>query len=235
MKYSGTIAGELSGSLGGITASRNRGGQYLRSKVNPVNPNSTLQSAIRTITQDLANRWVNNLTTVQRQAWDLYAENVGASPPPGGLGINIGGIAAYQRANLPRLYADYVTSSALARIDAAPIIFDIGSFSPVLVVATGATNTVSVAFTAADDWANATGAAMLVYSSNPVNPSVNNYSGKYNLADIIAGDDILPPTSPAAIVARIPFAAGQRVFVQVRVAQADGRYSSPQRLTTVAV
>ena len=36
-----TIVGPLSGSFGGLTASHNRGGQYLRQRSTPTNPNST--------------------------------------------------------------------------------------------------------------------------------------------------------------------------------------------------
>ena len=47
MKILSALATAVSGSIGGITGSHNRGGMYLRSRVIPVNPQTVDQLAAR--------------------------------------------------------------------------------------------------------------------------------------------------------------------------------------------
>lgn len=226
MKYTGTIASEYSGSLGGITASRNKGGSYFRQKVIPTNPNTTLQSLVRTILQEVSDRWANILTPAQRVAWTAWAENT-----PGFTGA---GIDAYQYINLPRQYAIEATLSFAPTdpfLDDVPASFDVGSFSPITAVYSAATNRYTVTFDNTDDWAIGPEGALLIYTGFPLNPSRSNYFGRYNLLDAIPGNGT-PPTSPLA-TAVAPFAAvvGQRLFMKARAISQDGRVSMSQRVT----
>jgi hypothetical protein len=61
-----------SGSQAGTTSSRNRFGQYRRTRATPVNPNSTRQSLVRSRLSSLSEAW-RGLTTGQRDAWDAIA------------------------------------------------------------------------------------------------------------------------------------------------------------------
>lgn len=63
-----------SGSQAGTTSSRNRFGQYQRSRATPVNPNSPAQQAARTRLVSSSVAW-RGLTDVQRAAWESYALN----------------------------------------------------------------------------------------------------------------------------------------------------------------
>lgn len=63
----------ISGSTGGVTGSRNKGGQYLRARVNPVNPNSPAQQQSRAIFADANAAW-SGLTQEERTAWNDFAE-----------------------------------------------------------------------------------------------------------------------------------------------------------------
>ncbi len=63
-----------SGSVAGLTFSRNKGGNYLRGRAIPTNPNSPLQQAVRSIMSQLTANWLNVLTAIQRVAWETYAE-----------------------------------------------------------------------------------------------------------------------------------------------------------------
>ena len=226
MKFIGTISTEMSGSLGGITASRNRGGAYFRQRVTPTNPNSTKQSQVRTIVQFLSDYWTNTLTQPQRDAWDNYNLQT-----PGFVGT---GIDAFIRCNIPRLYWNALAATEiLPLVVTAPAIFDVGSFSPIaLGVVDASASTAIFAFTDTDEWANEDESAMLIYGSPPVNASRTNYFGLYNLFNIVIGDAVTPPTSPNT-TANYPFTltAGQRIFLKVRVSRADGRLASPQRVT----
>lgn len=70
MKYvpSQTV-GQLSGSAGSTTASRNRNGSYFRNRTMPVNPNTTIQALQRTIFATYSLGW-RNLSDAQRGGWE---------------------------------------------------------------------------------------------------------------------------------------------------------------------
>lgn len=61
-----------SGSLAGQTSSRNRFGQYRRSRAIPVNPNTSAQQAARDDFSAASQAW-RGLTQAQRDAWAAYA------------------------------------------------------------------------------------------------------------------------------------------------------------------
>lgn len=227
MKIKGALISEMSGSLGGITASHNRGGYYLRQRVIPVNPGSPQQVEMRSFMSDLTSAWLDTLTQAQRDGWDNYALQV---PISDALGEprNIGGIAQYIRSNSPRLQAGLTT------VDDAPSIFNLGTYTAPTIDSITAPAGADIAFTAGDAWVDEDGAAMTILASRGVNPTVNYFKGPYRFAGIIAGDATTPPTSPATIVLPFPVVAGQKVFFQFRVTRADGRITSPFRLGGIA-
>lgn len=223
MKIKSQLVTEASGSIGGITASHNRGGMYFRGRVIPVNPGTPQQAVIRSHMSQLTSLWLNALTAAQRAAWDTYAENT-YIPDALGEPRNIGGLGHYVRSNIPRLQA------ALARVDDAPTIWNLGDFTaPSITSFSEASQELTLAFNVGDDWVDEDEAAMLVYISRPRNASINYFKGPYRFADLIAGDSTTPPTSPATIAAPFPFVAGQRLFAKINVTRADGRYAATFR------
>jgi hypothetical protein len=221
----------ISGSVGGVTFSRNRGGPYMRTRAVPVNPNTTFQQEVRSLMATLTSGWIDDLTDDQRAAWDTYALNVHLSNPLGSP-RNVGGLAMYVRSNISRLQADPVL---LTRVDDAPTIFNLGTYTlPVLSGAVESAQTASLAFENTDDWAGETGSGMLVYGSRAKNPSINYMKGPYRYMDVVEGDDTTPPTSPQVLTWPFPFVETQRLFLFGRVTRLDGRLSSPFRLETDA-
>ena len=223
MKIKSALITSASGSIGGLTASHNRGGLYFRARTIPTNPGSQYQVTVRGFLAQLATAWTDSLTPAQRAAWDVYADRV---PVPDTLGEprNIGGLAHYVRSNVPRLQAE------LARIDDAPVIFTLATWFYLAVdTFTSATGDFAVNFSAADDWVNEDDAALYVLGSRPTNPSINYFKGPYRFAAKIEGDSVTPPTSPVTVVNPFPFAVGNQIFVQCRVQRADGRLSTPFR------
>lgn len=221
-----------SGSIGGTTFSRNRGGPYVRTRAVPTNPNTTWQQEVRSLVATLTSLWLNALSADQRASWDTYALNVHL---PNALGFdrNVGGLAMYVRSNVSRLQADPVQ---LPRVDDAPVIFNLGDYTlPSFGNASDAAQDADVTFTNTDDWAGEDDAAMLLYGSRAQNPSINYFKGPYRHADLIPGDGVTPPTSPHTVTWPFPFVETQRLFLFLRVTRADGRLSSPFRLETDAV
>lgn len=221
MLFKSALVTQVSGSIGGMTGSHNKGGMYFRGRTIPTNPNSSQQQAVRSIVADLSNRWPNILTPSERAAWDIYAENV---PLTGPLGEprQVSGLNMYVRSNTPRIQA------GLTRIDAAPSIFDLGEYTaPTLGTIAPATNEIDIAFTAADAWDDEDGSALLVFVSPPQNPSINYYKSAFRFAGSIDGDSVTPPTSPATLTTPFAFVSGQRLFVRCNVTRADGRLGSP--------
>ncbi len=69
------IWGEMRGSLGGISFSRNKGGQYVRLRVKPTDPSSEAQMLMRVAMNNVSRLWSQSLTEQQREAWREYAAN----------------------------------------------------------------------------------------------------------------------------------------------------------------
>lgn len=219
MLVKSALVTDASGSVGGLTWSRNRGGQYVRARVVPTNPNTSFQAAVRGFVSQLASLWVNTLTVAQRAAWDAYAINVSTQNRLGD-DITVTGLNMYVRTNVPALQALF------ARQDDAPTIFDLGDYTIPAIVASETLQQVAVVFTDTDDWVDEDDAGMLVYVSRPKNPSVNFFKGPYRFAGSIDGDSVTPPTSPANIAVPFPVVAGQKLFTRAQVLRADGRLSS---------
>ena len=212
-----------SGSLGGMTASHNRGGLYLRARTIPTDPGTSFQQQIRGYMSTLTSLWANALTALQRDAWDTYAAAVPVINPLGDP-IYLSGLNHYVRSNVPRLQA------ALPRVDTGPVIFNLGDFTQPGGISGDATaDEIDVIFDNTDDWANEDDAAMLVYGSRDQGLTINFFKGPYRYGGPILGDSVTPPTSPAAIASAFVLTAGANVHAKVVVTRADGRLSAPFR------
>lgn len=222
MKFKSPIFSSASGHVAGLVFSHNKGGNYVRQRSLPTNPNSPQQQEVRAAMGQLASLWNDTLTPTQRATWDVWAAN---TPFTNSLGdtIFINGMAAYARANIPRIQV------GLPRVDAASPPFNFGDFTTPSFSLVAATGVLSVTFDNSDVWANEDDSAMLVYTSRQQNVGINFFKGPYRFADAIAGDAVTPPTSPATVDAAFPATAGQKVFVRVIVSRADGRLSQPFR------
>lgn len=241
MQYKSEHITQASGSVGGVTYSRAKGGTlYRRARAIPVNPQTTFQSQVRAALTSLVNAWIDTITAAQREAWATYGSNVlfnnalGDPTPISGQNCFIG-------ANTPRLQSDDKLASTLARIDDAPTIFDRGDYTTPVVAASAAAG-IPVAFTDTDAWVDEDDAAMLIYQGKPRNQSRIFFKGPYRLVGVIEGDGTTPPTTPATIATAaetatrgFPLIADQMIdFVSV-VVRADGRWSSRRKQGQVIV
>lgn len=229
MLFKPVIGAELSGSIGGITASHNKGGAYFRNRVVPTNPATPAQGVVRQAMGTLASRWNNTLSPTQRDAWDTYALNV---PLLNRLGesVNVTGLNMFQRSNIPRL------QNGLPRVDDAPTVFNLGDFSAPTIASFTSPTAMSLNFTEADGWVSEDDAAMIIYGSRQQNQSILFFKGPYRqyVAQLLGASGV-PPTSPFAGVHPFPVAAGNKAFIKLSVTRADGRLSQVQRLVAVAI
>ena len=226
IKFGGGVAA-ASGSVGGTTFSHNAGGPYMRVRRVPTNPASTFQTILRGYVAQLTALWAT-LTQAQRDGWAAYSVNV-LLPNPLGDQREIGALPHYVRSNVSRLQA------GLDRQDTAPAIFTLGEFTQPSITSITAPTALSLAFDNTDDWADETGSALLVYGARGYNPTINYFKGPYRYADSVDGLTGTPPTSPAAIVMPFALQADQKSFIMGRVTRADGRLSSPFRLSDIVV
>lgn len=224
MLFKPLLGTALSGALGGIVASHNRGGAYFRANTVPTDPGTPQQIIIRTILTNLALAWQTELTVAQRQGWETYADNVPVTNRIGET-IFLTGQQMYVRNNTAREQA------GLARINKPPVIFSLATLTAVTVGAVEITNVLTITFDNTDEWANFLGGALLVWGSRQQARTINFFKGPYRFAGSILGDPVTPPTSPDPSIIN-PFAmdAGNLVFLRFVAVQADGRISAPQVL-----
>jgi hypothetical protein len=228
VKYTSPVYSAASGSVGGLTYSHNKGGQYTRTRNVPTNPNSAFQQVIRSLVSQLTDAWANILTPVQRTAWNNYAANVSMLNTLG-QSIKLSGLNHYVRSNVPRIQA------GLARIDPGPTIFNLGDYTPFTFTSiAAATGIISIAFTNTDDWANENNAALLLYGSKPQQDTIEYFKGPYRFAGRVNGSSGSPPASPGTWNSPYAYAVGQVCHTRLQVVRADGRLSADQRLFLAA-
>jgi hypothetical protein len=219
---------EASGSIGGLTASHNRGGTYFRHRAVPVNPNTVYQQQVRGWFGNAQAAWNGTLTAAQRSAWDTYALNTPVADSIGNQ-VNAGGKGMFTRGYVPRLQA------SLSIVAAGPSNYGLPAMTaPGITSLTASTKVAIITFTNTDPWAIAVGGALLVFMSKPQSPSINSFKGPYRFAGKVAGA-VSPPTSPQNITGPFPMTAGQVTFFRFVSVTADGRLSSDFRTSIASV
>lgn len=98
MKYvPSALLGQLSGSQGSTTASRNRYGSYLRNRVMPVNPRTARQTTVRSQMASISQAW-RTLTSAQRAGWESLGSQM-VRQNSQGQSYTLNGQTAHQSVN----------------------------------------------------------------------------------------------------------------------------------------
>ena len=216
---------DFSGSIGGQTYARNRGGLYVRRKVGAVNANTALQQTVRAILGSLAGAW-QALTEEVRTAWTLYADN---TPVINRVGtpITLSGFNHFVRSNSARL------SAGFAIVTAAPVTFGLPDPIPSLAVASTGIDSSDQEFDV--EWTGApaalaeVGGGIVLFQGRPVNPSIGSFTGPYRFCGTIEGAAVAP-ASPQTAETSYVTGLGQKCWLQYRVIRADGRVSNLFRI-----
>jgi len=221
----GVIVGNISGSLGSTTFSHNRSGKYIRNRTIPVNPNSARQVVVRSTLSALTTAWSQDLTQLQRDAWDLYGDNVVVKNRLG-EDINLTGFNQFIRSNSVILQAGGI------RVDDGPTVFELPEADPAMTAsASAATQLVSVVFDDTLAWVDEDAAWLVSYLGRPQNPQRTFFNGPWRFMVGLAGDSVAAPTTPDDQTAPFVITEGQREWIYARIARADGRVSNPFRFT----
>jgi len=123
----GPLAGQLSGRVGGIVFSRNRGGDYVRNGPSPINPQTAYQTAVRNAL-GLASAGWDGLTDAQRVAWVAWAQS---NPVQNRIGesIRLQGNAAFVALNSRLAYEGTAIVATPPSVNAPdPLLSITGSF-----------------------------------------------------------------------------------------------------------
>lgn len=210
----GALAAAASGQIGGIVASRNRYGPYLRNNSSPINPNTPAQQAVRSAMTQATQRWRDTVTAAQRESWQEYANGTPLRDVFGLTQIMAGNVM-YVRVNAILIrYGE-------TPVDAAPV--TPGQAGQMVPTITG-TTAAGINLTAFTPALTATDFIQSGESDGAVSQSRNFFNGPFvGKATLDAGDVALPLIlrQPAAV------AIGQRWFYRFRIIEADGKVGPP--------
>ena len=208
-----------SGSLAGTTSSRNRYGQYRRTRATPVNPNTSAQASARARLSTNAAAW-RALTDLQRAGWESLGTEMGRTDSLG-QSYTLNGFGAYCSVNANNL------AGGNAAVSAAPAL--VTPSAPLTVVITLTAAAFSLAYTPTP---LAAGNRLFVFASPQRSPG-RSFENDYRLIQVTAAAAASPADIFTAYTVRlgIPI-VGNRVFLQMQI-YAGGFLSGP--LVTSAI
>jgi hypothetical protein len=201
----GAIIVAGSGKIGGHVASHNRHGAYLRTKVTPVNPQSSYQSTVRNRFSGISSGW-RGLTQAQRDAWnsavvDFQKTNIfGDLKTPSGFNL-------YQRINNVLLLIGKAAVTTPPNVTAVDSLLTLSAVGSVVMASIDITYTPAIA---ADHSA-------LCYMTAPQSAGKSFVKSEYRLVKVMLTADTSPYDIAAAYIARfgaLP-AIGQKVFIRI--------------------
>lgn len=210
-----------SGSYQGVTSSRNRYGQYVRTRATPVQPRTTFQLNQRARFSTNAAGW-RGITDAQRAGWTDLGLMISRNDSLG-QSYTLNGFGAYCSVNNNKLDAgDAVVSDAPAIVTPPDLIS---------VTLTASSVALSVAYTATPLGA---GVRAFIYVS-PQASAGRKFNGDYRLLAVTAAAAASPSNILAAYTARfgVPV-TGNRLFLSVCTYQ-GGFKGSPFNVAQVIV
>lgn len=204
----------VSGSIGLKTFSRNRFGNYTRTRTNPVNPNSTRQQAAREGFRNAVSYWVQTMTTINKNLWNTWAANVPWLNAAGQT-VNMTGMNAWVR----YYCAVWAATGAAPATVTPPSLFNLGQIqADTLVIANDGTdlNVDFNAVVASNSW-QAVGGFLLFELSRPTNPGNEFPGGPWYVCEVVDGSAVAAVSFsvPLTSLKYIP-ADGQIVWARMR-------------------
>jgi len=225
--YTAAIAA-IRGKLAGSVFSRNKGGEIIRTKVTPINPKSSHQSAQRAIVSDLSKAYSNTLTAAERQAWTSFGQSTNAKSVFG-TSLILSGIAAFQKLNI------IIITAGGTQINTPPIGQTVVSILTASLVANHTGPLLTLTFTPTP---LVTPQGAYIWATPALTAGIGNYNSRLRFIGFTDA-----ATSPlelhAAWTARFgafPSVAGQLIGIKAQVVStATGAISSGTQLSTIVI
>lgn len=199
------LISDIRGSVGGNTFARNKAGLYVRARVKPSNPRSTLQQQRRAQASAATAAW-GALSAQQRADWQAYAVNTSWTNRLGDS-INIGGEAAFVRLSCSRLLA------ALALPTDAPDEYGHAGGTIATITAVPSTQIITLADPTAGWLKETVDAQLMVFESMPQSGGREMMPSRWSYMQTIVGAAV-PETFPFPLQeSRWTFVEDQRMGI----------------------
>lgn len=217
----GAIVVDGSGKLGGHVFSKNRGGNYLRTKTTPTNPQTAMQGYVRSIFAAISSAW-SGLTANQRQSWEDRRAEYARTNIFGDL-KNPNGKALFQRLNQNLMLAG---ESMLLVCPSSSEVVNATVSEPVLDI-NGPDFSVEY-------FNDLTGMFLLISATPPVSQGTSFVKNKFRSVVESVGGAAATVAFQAQYISKFGTPAeGDKVFVKVQTMNANGQKSPGQTFAVI--
>lgn len=221
----GSNLADIRGKLNGHVFSKNRNGNYVKTKTNPINRHSTAQSAVRAFFSTLTKGW-RSLTAAQRASFNTAVENFRKQNSLA-ESIVLTGHQLYiaLNRNLQTIGSAVITAApavtTIAPITSASVVADVSDATQVLTYAP----------------AIPAGQKMIVEATRPLSAGKNSNSQDYKKIGVYVTADASPLDITSAYEAVFGTGwkvAGQKVFYRIKeVGTTSGISTVPSYINTI--
>jgi len=221
MKF-GAIVVDGRGKIGGHVASKNRAGAYLRTKVTPVNAQTSYQLGVRNRFTGLAQGW-RGLTQAQRDSWNGAVSDFARTDIFGDL-QNPTGFNLYQRLNNNLLLIGE------SSISTPPLPSEVGEVVASSLEAESGTQSLTLELEA-NVPANT---SVKVFATAPQSAGKSFVKSEYRLIEVLDADETTPVDLLTAYQAKFGTTgeAGQKIFVKTQAVNATtGQVGTPSEVS----
>jgi hypothetical protein len=207
MKF-GSIVVDGRGKIGGHVASKNRSGNYLRTKTTPVNPQSSYQTTVRNRLSTLATAW-GALTDAQRLDWNNAVSAWKGTNIFGDI-VNPTGFNLYCRVNAN------LSLIGVAAISSPVAPTSLPNFTSLTLTAAAGAQSLSLAYTATPIPA---GVKIVVEFTPAITPGKTFVKNEFRFVTTIAAAAASPLDAAAAYILRLGAigTAGKKIWCRVTV------------------
>lgn len=222
----GAIVVDGRGKLGGHVASKNRAGAYFRTKVTPVNPQTSYQTAVRALFASLSQAW-RSLTEAQRDAWNAAVINFQKTDIFGDL-KNPTGINLFVRLNTN------IVNAGGTQIDLPPVVTDTPAPVEFSAIADESGQTLAITFAPTPVPANT---AYVVEATQQVSPGKNFLKNLFRQISVLAPAATSPnPTGGAYTTKFGAIVEGQKIGIRIKAVDLlTGITSQPVAISVIAI
>lgn len=197
---------DIRGKINGSVFARNRGGAYVRTKVTPLNPQTTAQVAARSLLTGLAQNF-RSLSQDQITAWNNAVTQWQTTDVFGDL-VSPTGLALYVRLNAN------IQNGGGSPISTPPSPVGADALTSLTLTADVSSSEFDVAFAPATVPANH---ALYVESTSMLSPGINNANSRFRFIGVAAAAATSPFDGFTAQTAKFgSLVAGQKVYVRCK-------------------